>query len=116
VELSEVLSPLSPGLWRSIWEAGLSGSWETLKIVRRAVLLGVELSKALSPLSPGLVCLGRASRLWVAILLSVEVSEALSPFGPSYERGKKTMIRYTPTQRLRIIGKESYSGPGQGVE
>jgi hypothetical protein len=89
VRFSEVLSPPSPGLRGSVWEAGLSGSLKALDIVRGAVLLGVELSKALSPLGPGLLGLGHASRLRVAVFLKVEVSEALSPFCPCYERGKK---------------------------
>ena len=114
VELSEVLSPLSPGLRGRVRETGLSGSWETLNIVRRAVLLGIELSKALSPLGPGLVGLGHVSGLRVAALLSIEISEALAPFGPSYERGNKTMIRYTPTSK--IIGKVSYFGLARGAE
>ena len=83
VGLSDVLSPLCPGLWGCVRETGLSGPWKTLNVVRRAVLLGVELSEALSPLNPGLVGLGQTGGLRVAVFLSVEVAEILSPFGPS---------------------------------
>ena len=116
VELSEVFSPFSPSLRGSVWETSLSGSWEPLNTVRRAVFLGVENSEAPSPICPGLVGLGHSSRLRVAVLLGVEVSEALSPFSPSYEKEKKTVIRYTSARRSKITGKEPHFDLGRVVE
>lgn len=52
----------------------------------------------------------------VAVLLGVEVSEALSPFSPSYEREKKTVIRYTSARRSKITGKEPHFDLGRVVE
>lgn len=141
MELSEVPSPLGPRLRGSVWEAGLSGSRETLDVVWRTVLLGVTLPEVLSPFGPGLVGMGHAgglgvaillsvevadasppfspglvglrhaSGLWVAVLVSVEVTEVLNPFGPGF-KGKRMAIRYMPTRRSEITGNALWPWTG----
>lgn len=104
VELSEVPSPLCPGLGGGVRKACISGSRKTLNVtIRRVVLLGVKFSKVLSPLIPGLAGLGHASGLRVAVPLNVEVAKAFPPSSPSYERGKGIMVKYRPPRKSRIM-------------